>query len=427
MSKEKETNMDFVGEFAEYSYSLIEKICNDIGPRYSSSQEEKKANLLLKDELSKFCDETNIEEFETRPNLYPQGIIRITFLIGGLAFFSILLAYPFSIIASILVFISVLVLFFELMLIKGWAKFLFRKGTSSNVYGIIKPSEEVKCRILLEGHTDSAIQMRISTIKGDSIATFLLIMSLTYNLFSFIYPIVKIILQSQTSDHYVLYDLTVFQWTKLDLFCYPVVFVLFLLNITTFSLFLGNKVVMGANDNLSGTAVAFAVGKYFSENKLKNVELIIASMGSEEVGERGAHHFVKKHPELFENSLSLVFECVGAGVELLLVEFDFMHLAKYSSEVISKFEKGYNRYKEIDSNIIPMRIGRLIIGSSDANVYTKEGYEAAFIIILDENTKHRPVQWHTINDTLEFIDKKILQDIIGISICFVEQIENNCS
>ena len=74
-----------------------------------------------------------------------------------------------------------------------------------------------------------------------------------------------------------------------------------------------------------------------------------------------------------------------------------------------------------------MRIGRLVIGSSDANIYTKKGYEAAFIIILDKNTKHRPVQWHTINDTLEFIDKKILQDIIGISICFVQEIEDNCS
>lgn len=427
MPKKKENNMDYVSEFAEYSYSLIEKICNDIGPRYSSSVEEKKANLLLKDEMSKFCDETNIEEFETRPNLYPQGIIRIVFLIGGLAFFSLLLAYPFSIIASILVFVSLFVLFFELMLIKGWIRFLFQKGTSSNVYGIIKPSEEVKCRILLEGHTDSAKQMRISTIKGDSIATVLLIMSLVYNLFTFIYPIVKIIIQSQISDHYVLYDLTVFQWTKIDLFCYPALFVLFLLNIAAFSLFLGDKVVMGANDNLSGTAVACAVGKYFSENKLKNVELIIASMGSEEIGEKGAHHFVNKHPELFENSLSLIFECVGAGVELLAVEFDFMHLAKYSQKVISNLEKGYNRYKQFDSNIIPMRIGRLIIGSSDANIYTKKGYEAAFVIILDENTKHRPVQWHTINDTLEFIDKKILQDIIGISVCFVQQIEDSCS
>ncbi len=427
MSKEKENNMDFVGEFAEYSYSLIEKICNDIGPRYSSSIEEKKANLLLKDEMSTFCDETNIEEFETRPNLYPQGIIRIVFLIGGLAFFTALFAYPFSIIASFLVFVSMFVLFVELMLLKGWVKFFFRKGTSSNVYGIIKPSEEVKCRILLEGHTDSAKQMRISTIKGDTIPTILLIMSLVYNLFAFVYPIVKIILQSQISNHYILYDLTVFQWTKIDLFCYPIIFVLFILYIATFSLFLGDKVVMGANDNLSGTAVACAVGKYFSKNKLKNVELIIASMGSEEVGEKGAHHFVNSHPELFEKSLSLIFECVGAGVELLAVEFDFMHLAKYSQKVLSNLEKGYNRYKQFDSNIIPLRIGRLIIGSSDANIYTKKGYEAAFVIILDENTKHKPVQWHTINDTLEFIDKKILQDIIGISICFVQEIENNCS
>ena len=116
---------------------------------------------------------------------------------------------------------------------------------------------------------------------------------------------------------------------------------------------------------------------------------------------------------------------VGTWVELLAVEFDFMHLARYSKKVISNLKKGYEEYKQIDPKVIPMRVGKLVVGSSDANIYVKKGHEAAFIIVLDKDTKHKPSQWHTINDTMEFIDKKILQDIIGISIYFVKEIETN--
>ena len=102
-----------------------------------------------------------------------------------------------------------------------------------------------------------------------------------------------------------------------------------------------------------------------------------------------------------------------------------MHLATYSQKVIENLKKGYNKYKESNNDVIPMRVGKLVLGSSDANIYVKKGHDAAFIIILDKDTKHKPSQWHTINDTLEFIDPKILENIIGISIHFVKTIEES--
>ena len=135
---------------------------------------------------------------------------------------------------------------------------------------------------------------------------------------------------------------------------------------------------------------------------------------------------MKKHPELFQNSYSFVFECIGAGEEILVIEKDFMHLTRYSREVIEKIIEAHNRYSKIDSTIIPIKSGNLLLGSSNANRYRKAGHKAAFIINLDE-TRSKPVNWHSRNDTFENINPKILQDMIGLAIEFVKLIDEEKS
>ena len=87
--------------YTDYAYNLIKEICEKFGPRYSSSEAEKKVNLWIKEEFSKYCDETHLEEFQTNPNLYPQGIFKVTGFFAGIAFVFMPLIFPFPILSAI--------------------------------------------------------------------------------------------------------------------------------------------------------------------------------------------------------------------------------------------------------------------------------------------------------------------------------------
>ena len=87
----------------EYAYNIIKDISEKFGPRYSSSEAENNANLWIKEEFSQYCDDTYREEFETTPNLYPQGIFKVTGFFAGIAFVFIPLIFPFPIIAAIFI------------------------------------------------------------------------------------------------------------------------------------------------------------------------------------------------------------------------------------------------------------------------------------------------------------------------------------
>src|SRR5207237_1986016 len=55
------------------------------------------------------------------------------------------------------------------------------------------------------------------------------------------------------------------------------------------------QVFNGADDNASGTAALFAIGKYFSEHRPAN-SLIFAAFDAEESGLQGSQAFVKEPP-----------------------------------------------------------------------------------------------------------------------------------
>ncbi|NHK32319.1 MAG: Zn-dependent exopeptidase M28 [Asgard group archaeon] len=416
--------MENLDNYSNYAYHFIESICNDFGPRITCSDEERQTNLWIQTQLSEFCDETNIEEFTVRPNHFFQGIFKIIFPIGLLAFLFNFLVYPYSIFSSIAIVIFIFFLISDFMLLKGLLGPFFKKGTSSNVYGIIKPKNEVKFRVILDGHTDSAYELPWARIKKLSILAFLGTFTILYILLQLIYPIAKIIKQSFVSDHNVISKWTIFEITRSDLVMLPICFVFMLLFSTLFIGLFSKRKVMGAIDNLSGTSVAVAAGKYFSENKLDNTELVIISTGSEEIGERGAHYFAKNHPELFENAYALVIESVGAGKNLFIVERDYMHMAFYSKEVVTQVKKAYEIYQKEKSDIIPCKSGSLVIGSSNANMYLKEGFRATFVIMQSKDAPWRPTNWHGREDTFDKIDKKVLEDVLGITITFVKLIDD---
>ena len=409
--------------YSDYMFNFIENICTKFGPRYSCSEAEKNANIWIKKELDQFCDETFIDEFETKPAMYPQGFTKIAGILGGISPLFMPLIFPFPILSFILVILGITVLYSELFLMKGWIKFLFKTKKSSNVFGIIKPTGEVKFRIIFEGHTDSAKEMNIASYNPRN-RKLVGILGLYFLFHTIIFSLWKFIAQLVSGPSIVLLNRGVVSITVLDIIYFISLVTIYPFFILLVKGFLGKTVVLGANDNLSASAVAMGIGKYLSENRPKNVEVWIGSQGSEEVGDRGAHAFVKKYGKLglLDNSYTVVLECCGAAGDMFLIEKD-MHHAVYDPEINEMLLKAHKESKIKNPELLKIRTGSIKIGSCDACRFIHDGFKAAALMGM-EHAKNKAVNWHSINDAPKNIEKKILYDFLDVSLKFVELVDN---
>jgi len=408
--------------YSDYMFNFIDTICKKFGPRYSCSEAEKNANIWIKEELDKFCDETFIDEFETRPALYPQGFIKVAGILGGISPLFMPLIFPFPIISLILVILGITVLYSELFLMKEWIGFLFKSKKSTNVFGIIKPTGDVKFRIIFEGHTDSAKEMNIVSYKLRA-RQIIGRVGLYFLFHTIIFSLWKFIAQLVSGPSIVMLNWGIVSITVLDLIYFIPLVMIYPFFILLLKGFLGKTVVLGANDNLSASAVAVAIGKYLSENRPKNVEVWIGSQGSEEVGDKGAKAFVEKYGKLgvLDNSYAVVLECCGAAEDMFLVEKD-MHRAAYDTEINSMLLQAHTEAKKENLDLLNIRTGSLKIGSCDACRYIHEGFKAAALMGM-EHVKNRAINWHSVNDAPENINKQVLRDFLDVSLKFVELVD----
>jgi len=65
----------------------------------------------------------------------------------------------------------------------------------------------------------------------------------------------------------------------------------------------------------------------------------------------------------------------------------------------------------------------LRIGACDACQYIHKGYKASAIFGVEEH-KNKAVNWHSVKDAPENIEKKVLHDFFDVSLKFVELVDN---
>ncbi len=149
-------------ENSDYMYDIIARVINEAGPRLPCSENEKKAAELLSKELENYCDSVEIEKFMHYPEL---GVSRwpprcaIIVLISVAVF----LLYPFlpivfSALAAGISLFGLLNIYFQYLKAEEWSPkiYPYKPKESRNVVGVIKPSGEIKKRVVFSGHIDSA-------------------------------------------------------------------------------------------------------------------------------------------------------------------------------------------------------------------------------------------------------------------------------
>ncbi|MGA1839054.1 MAG: M20/M25/M40 family metallo-hydrolase [bacterium] len=166
-------------ENSDYMYGIIERILTGVGSRAPCSEAERKAAMLVEDELGKHCDEVQIEEFTCYPKAF-LGWIRLVvglIIISCALFFFLIQVQPvvFSLVCIGLILFAFLLFYKQFFKYEEWTpKFLpYQKRTSQNVVGIIKPQGRVKKRIIFSGHLDSAYRFNLIHYTGAGHVLFL--------------------------------------------------------------------------------------------------------------------------------------------------------------------------------------------------------------------------------------------------------------
>ncbi|MFX1426851.1 MAG: M28 family metallopeptidase [Promethearchaeota archaeon] len=409
-----------------YMLSFIEKICNEVGPRESGTEQEILAGNSIEEELNKFCDEAHQEEYISSPHAFLGGIrygALLVFISIVLYWLSVLIdikilqigggySMLFMVIAVILIVVSVSYFILETMRYHETYDFLFPKRKSYNIVGTINPSSEVKNSIVFSAHHDSAFEFNtfyylkrfgqvIINVGYIGVGIVLIVL------------IIKIILQMFSVELIILF------------LSFGYFFLAFIPIILVYILFHSYNPVLGAFDNLSGVSVVLGIGKFLSENKNnpeifpKNTKVYLISFAGEEAGLRGAKRYVKAHYNQLKEEKTIVVNMDGIGKKDIVIIHD-----KEPGIGAKHDPKIYLPLLEIANNINPnAKISSLPFGATDGAAFSKKGISTASIGALNLNDELVPY-YHTRLDTPENIEKEALGQFVEICLEYLKHIDS---
>ena len=152
-----------VREYTNYAIKSIKNCCKNFGARSTGSENEKKAQEYMMNDLNNFCDEVTREEFKVSDKAFMSWIrIGVVMAILGIAMFTL----GFFAVSAAIFFLIILMIALEFGFYKPVLDVFFKKKTAGNVYGVRKAKGEAKKRIILCAHTDSAYEWKYTYKTG---------------------------------------------------------------------------------------------------------------------------------------------------------------------------------------------------------------------------------------------------------------------
>ncbi len=407
-----------------YMLKFIEDICNEIGPRESGKEQEILAGNKIEEELKKCCDETHQEEYISSPHAFLGGIrygallalVSIVLYWLSLLIDLNILPFPniysfiFTLIAVLLIILTISYFITEVMKYHEFFDFLFPKRTSKNIVGTINPTNEIKHTIIFSAHHDS--QFEFNTFYyfkrfGQMIINF----GYLGVAIIFIIIIVKIIFQIIAFEFDILF------------FAFGIFFLAFIPIALAYVFFHSYKPVLGAFDNLSGVSIVLGIGKYLYDNKdkdifPKNTRVYLISFAGEEAGLRGSKRYIESHLEDLKKNKTLIVNMDSIAKKGSLVVVD-----KEPGIGATHDPKIYEPLYDIAKKVNPIaKIGKLPFGATDAATFSKKGISATTISGLNLSDELVPY-YHTRLDTPEVIEKESLGQIVEICVKYLNLID----
>jgi hypothetical protein len=144
-------------KYADYMHRLVQRVVSEIGPRESCGDGEKQLGRLLVKEWEPLCDSVATEPFSCHPRAF------LGFLPAyALLYLAAVACYwLFPLLSFLLAGLAFVTYVLELMLYWEFVDPLFPRQQGENIVGVIRPRGDVKRRVIVSAHTDSAYEFTL--------------------------------------------------------------------------------------------------------------------------------------------------------------------------------------------------------------------------------------------------------------------------
>lgn len=398
-------------EAAEYMVSEITHICKDFEKRDPGSKGEQQACEYMADVLKNECgcERADVESFKENPGSFFGWIyFTITFVLAAVA-----ISFFYPLVSIILIVVGLLIVFMQFGLYKKFIDRFFPEKTGHNVTAVKSCRGEVKRRIFFNGHPDAAWEWPVNyKLGGVGFEGHAVICGIG----AVYYLVISIMLVAKNGLEYVSFDA---DETLGLLRLIGLVFVPFLIGL--YWMWNENRVVDGANDNLSGCYMGIAILKALKEEgiEFENTEVGVILTGSEEAGLRGAKAWCAAHKGEFDDVPTFIFsyDTIHDPKYLMTNYRDLNGTVKADKDVSDLFMEAA---KELD---ISCKKGWVppLGGATDSAAFAQAGFRATGVTGLNHKLED---YYHTRRDTYDNMNEQGLADCFAISVKALEMFDN---
>ena len=399
-------------EAAEYMVSEITHICKDFEKRDPGSKGEQQQACeymadVLKNECG--CERADVESFKENPGSFFGWIyFTITFVLAAVA-----ISFFYPLVSIILIVVGLLIVFMQFGLYKKFIDRFFPEKTGHNVTAVKSCKGEVKRRIFFNGHPDAAWEWPVNyKLGGVGFEGHAVICGIG----AVYYLVISIMLVAKNGLEYVSFDA---DETLGLLRLIGLVFVPFLIGL--YWMWNENRIVDGANDNLSGCYMGIAILKALKEEgiEFENTEVGVILTGSEEAGLRGAKAWCAAHKGEFDDVPTFIFsyDTIHDPKYLMTNYRDLNGTVKADKDVSDLFMEAA---KELD---ISCKKGWVppLGGATDSAAFAQAGFRATGVTGLNHKLED---YYHTRRDTYDNMNEQGLADCFAISVKALEMFDN---
>ncbi len=403
--------IDKKDKFADYMVSEITHICKTFEKREPGSKGELQACEymagVLRDECG--CDRVEIESFKENPGSFFGWIyFTITFVLAAIALF-----FVFPLVSILLIVAGLFIVFMQFGLYKKLVDRFFPEKTGHNVTAVKSCTGEVKRRIFFNGHPDAAWEWPVNyKLGGVGFEGHAVICGIG----AVYYLVIAIIAVVKNGVAFGGFDASS---TIGKMALWGLLFVPFLVGL--YWMWNKNRIVDGANDNLSGCYMGISVLKALKEEGIdfENTEVGVILTGSEEAGLRGAKAWCEKHKGEFDDVPTFIFsyDTIYDPKYLMTNYRDLNGTVKADKDVSDLFMEAA---QELD---IPCKKGWVppLGGATDSAAFAQAGFRATGVTGLNHKLED---YYHTRRDTYDNMNKEGLAGCFAVSVKALEMFDN---
>lgn len=393
-------------ESAKRARENIVTVCKLFENRKSGSEQEAAASAYLQDQLREFCD-VKQEEFDVYPEAY-SGVFAIAPTFAILA----LVAYFFTTMVSLmLALIGIVVLIAQFVTNSRVLDMLYPRKKSVNAEAVLPCTGEVKNRVYFVANVDATREWTLKYRMGGTMFVVTLFALLFGLLYTVCIDVARWITVGGLGSQIASGEMLVAGYVDIAFLPFY---------IATYFAINKSRVVPGANENMSGCAVAVELLRGIKECEitLEHTQVGVLLTGSGAVGSRGAHAWCAQHSD---DGVKTSFVCLNT-----LKEVDSLGVNTREDNGLVKNDCALADFvKECAfSADVPFKKRALPFGQTDSAVFSKNGFSS---VSVTGYNPHTPEYLHTRYDTVDNLSEPCLENAFAVCVKIVEGLEESAN